>query len=177
MIIWQLLSTRVNQQFILLVNIPIVIIHQVCMGHISVASEKLEESLTIILIHLIISISLLDLKPRHFIEQNILGIFTHCPLKICSESIKTCSFEKCWLLANDRKSDFIRLSFKMSFDDVEFRGFCQKLPKVELHAHLNGSLSNNTLKELAEDRMKYLGIDKWKICFKWIFHPGFFIQV
>ena len=42
----------------------------------------------------------------------------------------------------------------MSFNDVEFREFCHKLPKVELHAHLNGSLSNNTLKELAEDRMK-----------------------
>ena len=48
----------------------------------------------------------------------------------------------------------------MSFDDVDFREFCHNLPKVELHAHLNGSLSNNTLKQLAEDRMSDLHFDK-----------------
>ena len=45
---------------------------------------------------------------------------------------------------------------KMSFDDGEIRKYCHRLPKVELHAHLNGSLSNNTLKQLAEDWMKDL---------------------
>ena len=44
----------------------------------------------------------------------------------------------------------------MSFDDGEIRKYCHRLPKVELHAHLNGSLSNNTLKQLAEGRMKDL---------------------
>ena len=33
--------------------------------------------------------------------------------------------------------------------------FCRRLPKVELHAHLNGSLRESTLLELASER----GID------------------
>ena len=33
---------------------------------------------------------------------------------------------------------------------TDLAGFCQRLPKVELHAHLNGSCRDSTLKELAE---------------------------
>lgn len=35
-------------------------------------------------------------------------------------------------------------------DKMNMKEFCQKLPKVELHAHLNGSLSVNTLQKLRE---------------------------
>ena len=129
MIIWQLLSIRVNLQFISLVNIPIVIIHQVYMAHISVASEKLDESLTTILIHLIISISLLDLKPRHFIDRNILGIFTHCPLKICSESIKTCSFKNVdylQMIVNQILSDCRSKCRSTMLNFVNFARNCQR---------------------------------------------------
>ncbi|XP_030752689.1 adenosine deaminase-like protein [Sitophilus oryzae] len=31
---------------------------------------------------------------------------------------------------------------------LEMESFCEKLPKIELHAHLNGSLSRNTLRQL-----------------------------
>ena len=43
----------------------------------------------------------------------------------------------------------------MMLENSEISDFCQKLPKIELHAHLNGSLSNQTLKQLAEERMKF----------------------
>ena len=34
--------------------------------------------------------------------------------------------------------------------EPELAQFCRKLPKVELHAHLNGSCRDSTLKELVE---------------------------
>lgn len=37
----------------------------------------------------------------------------------------------------------------------ELQNFCRQLPKVELHAHLNGSIRDDTIKELAS---KY-GVD------------------
>lgn len=39
--------------------------------------------------------------------------------------------------------------------DAALLAFCQRLPKVELHAHLNGSIRERTLHELAKQH----GID------------------
>ena len=35
---------------------------------------------------------------------------------------------------------------------MDIETFCKRLPKVELHAHLNGSIRESTLVELARER-------------------------
>ncbi|TMS35659.1 hypothetical protein L596_003017 [Steinernema carpocapsae] len=40
-------------------------------------------------------------------------------------------------------------------NDERLRSFCKKLPKIELHAHLNGSISLKTIKELAKLKSEF----------------------
>ncbi|KAK9822674.1 hypothetical protein WJX81_007205 [Elliptochloris bilobata] len=44
--------------------------------------------------------------------------------------------------------------------------FCRSLPKIELHAHLNGSVRESTLQELAGEQLKLGGAKTLPECFK-----------
>jgi adenosine deaminase len=38
--------------------------------------------------------------------------------------------------------------------EVNMDEFCQKVPKVELHAHIHGSIRTSTLKELLQEQVR-----------------------